>query len=167
MMDNLDKKAIAFLLRRGRGTWAELGRVLKLSAPAAADRVRKLEQKKFIRGYSAVVDAEALGYPLLAFVLVTLGSPRKRIAFLRAIQPMEEITECHHVAGDGDYLLKVRCRSTGDLDRILVQELKDRLGAAQTRTTIVLSTLKETTAVPLGRYNWQGTGKGGGGLKRN
>jgi Lrp/AsnC family leucine-responsive transcriptional regulator len=149
-IDDSDKKAIGFLLRNGRGTWAELGRVLELSAPAAADRVRRLEQKGLIRGYSAVVDAGALGYPLLAFVLVTLASQRKRALFLKAIQKMDEVVECHHVAGDGDYLLKVRCRNTADLDRLLVRELKDRLGAAQTRTTIVLSTSKETVAVPLG-----------------
>jgi Lrp/AsnC family leucine-responsive transcriptional regulator len=146
-----DRKAIALLLRRGRATWAELGGVLHLSPPAAADRVRKLEQKGVIRGYSAVVNPDAVGYPLLAFVLVTLGTQRRRTAFRKAIQQMGEITECHHVAGDGDYLLKVRCRSTSDLDRILVRELKDRLGAAQTRTTIVLSTLKETTTLPLDR----------------
>jgi len=146
-----DRKAIGLLLRRGRATWAELGGVLKLSPPAAADRVRRLEQKGVIRGYSAVVNPDALGYPLLAFVLVTLGTQRRRVAFLKAIRQMEEIAECHHVAGDGDYLLKVRCRGTSDLDRILVRELKDRLGAAQTRTTIVLSTLKETTTLPLDR----------------
>lgn len=146
-----DKKAIDLLLRRGRATWAELGRVLKLSAPAAAERVRRLERKGVIRAYSAVVNAEALGYPVLAFVLVTLGTQRKRVAFVKAIGQMGEVSECHHVAGDGDYLLKVRCRSTAHLDQLLVRELKGRLGAAQTRTTIVLSTLKETTTLPLGR----------------
>jgi Lrp/AsnC family transcriptional regulator, leucine-responsive regulatory protein len=149
-MTDSDKKAIDFLLRNGRATWTELGRVLKLSPPAAADRVHKLEQKGVIRAYSVVVDAEALGYPVLAFVLVTLGSQRKRMAFLKAVRNMGEVTECHHVAGDGDYLLKIRCRSTGHLDRILVQDIKDRLGATQTRTTIVLSTVKETTTLPLG-----------------
>lgn len=142
---------MGFLLRRGRGTWAELGRILNLSAPAAADRVHRLEQKGVIRGYAAKVDANALGFPLLAFVLVTLGTQRRRPAFLKAIQQMGEITECYHVAGDGDYLLKVRCRDTTDLDRVLIQELKDRLGAAQTRTTIILFTAKETMALPLAR----------------
>lgn len=148
-LDDSDRKAIAILFRNGRATWAELGKLLKLSPPAAADRVRRLEQKGIIKGYTAVVDAEAAGYPLLAFVLVTLGSHRRRTAFLRAISLMPEVTECHHVAGDGDYLLKVRCRNTADLDRILLRELKDRLGADQTRTTIVLSSAKETFRVPL------------------
>jgi Lrp/AsnC family leucine-responsive transcriptional regulator len=96
-----------------------------------------------------LADHESLGYPLVAFVSVTLGSHRNRSAFLRAIEKLEEISECHHVAGDDDYLLKARCRGTNDLDRLLARELKDRIGVAKTRTTIVLSTAKETVRVPL------------------
>jgi DNA-binding Lrp family transcriptional regulator len=71
-------------------------------------------------------------------------------AFLRAIAKMEQVAECHHVAGDDDYLLKVRCRGTQDLDHLLASELKDKLGVARTRTTIVLSTAKESVLVPIG-----------------
>jgi len=148
-MDSLDRKALAFLMKNGRASWAHLGQHLGLSAPCAADRVRKLEQSGVIRGYVPLLDAESLGYPLVAFVSVTLDSHRQRSAFLGAIEKLEEIVECHHVAGDDDYLLKVRCRSTKDLDRLLAHELKDRMGVAGTRTIIVLSTAKETLRVPL------------------
>ena len=116
-MDSLDRKALAFLMKNGRASWADLGQHLGLSAPSAADRVHKLEQSGVILGYAPLLDSELLGYPLVAFVSVTLGSQRNRSAFLRAIEKLEEISECHHVAGDGDYLLKVRCRGTKDLDR--------------------------------------------------
>ena len=145
-IDALDRKALDFLAKRGRATWAELGQLLGLSPPAAADRVRKLEEKGVIRGYAALLDPEALGYPLVAYVLVSLGGQRRRMAFLKAIERMVEVVECHHVAGEGDYLLKVRCQGTRDLDRLLVRELKDRLGVAHTQTTIVLSTAKEALA---------------------
>jgi Lrp/AsnC family transcriptional regulator, leucine-responsive regulatory protein len=102
-----------------------------------------------IRGYAPLLDAESLGYPLVAFVSVTLGSRRHRSAFLRAIEKLEEVSGCHHVAGDNDYLLKVRCRGTEDLDRLLARELKDRIGVAKTRTIIVLSMAKESLHVPL------------------
>jgi Lrp/AsnC family transcriptional regulator, leucine-responsive regulatory protein len=148
-LDGLDRKALTLLMKHGRATWAELAQTLGLSPPAAADRVRKLEQQGVIRGYAALLDGASLGYSLVAYVLVSLGSQRKRLAFLRAIESMQEIAECHHIAGEGDYLLKVRCRDTHDLDRILVRELKDGLGVAHTRTTVVLSTLKETVAVPI------------------
>jgi Lrp/AsnC family transcriptional regulator, leucine-responsive regulatory protein len=148
-MDSLDRKALVFLMENGRASWADLGQHLGLSAPSAADRVRKLEQTGVIRGYAPLLDAESLGYPLVAFVSVTLGSHRNRSAFLRAIDKLDEVSECHHVAGDDDYLLKVRCRGTRDLDRLLARELKDRIGVAKTRTIIVLSTAKETLRVPL------------------
>jgi Lrp/AsnC family transcriptional regulator, leucine-responsive regulatory protein len=148
-MDTLDKKALALLMRHGRATWAELGETLGLSAPSAADRVRKLEDAKVITGYAAVLDATAVGYPLTAFIFVTLSAQRNRSAFLRAIAKMPQVTECHHVAGDDDYLLKARCRTTADLDDLLAKQLKEKLGIARTRTTIVLATAKETVQIPI------------------
>src|ERR1700719_1813634 len=126
-VDTLDKKAIAFLMKRGRATWAELGQLLGLSAPSAADRVRKLEEQGVLRGYAAIGDATLLGYPLTAYVSVSLASHRQRATFLRAIEKIEQVAECHHVAGDDDYLLKVRCRGTQDLDHLLARQLKEKL----------------------------------------
>ena len=140
-------------MRNGRATWAELGQLLGLSAPAAAERARRLEEKGIIKSYAALVAPEPLGVPLLAFIAVTLDDSRKRAAFLNAIKSMPNVLECHHVAGDDDYLLKIRCGGTGDLDRLLSHELKDRLGVARTRTTIVLATAKETVCIPLPREN--------------
>ncbi len=136
-------------MRNGRATWAELGQLLGLSAPSAADRVRKLEQRGVIRGYAALVDPASVGHPLTAYISVSLASHRNRAAFLRAIDKMDHVVECHHVAGDHDYLLKVRCRGTQDLDDLLAKELKDKLGVAHTRTIIVLSTAKESVRVPI------------------
>jgi Lrp/AsnC family transcriptional regulator, leucine-responsive regulatory protein len=148
-ISTLDVKALQTLMRNGRTTWAELGQLLGLSAPSTADRVRKLEQRGIIRGYAALVDPALAGYPLTAYVSVSLASHRNRAAFLRAISKMEQVAECHHVAGDDDYLLKVRCRGTQDLDHLLATQLKDKLGVARTRTTIVLSTAKESVRVPI------------------
>ena len=148
-MDSLDTKALQALMRNGRATWAELAGALGLSAPAAADRVRKLEQRGIIRSYTAVVDNAALGYVLTAFVSVTLANQRNRADFLKGIEKLDEVVECHHVSGDDDYLLKVRCRGTQDLDRLLAVELKEKIGVARTRSTIVLSTAKESVGVPI------------------
>jgi len=136
-------------MRQGRATWAELGQLLGLSAPSAADRVRKLEEAQVITGYAALLDPTAVGYPLTAFIFVTLANSRNRAAFLRAIAKMEQVSECHHIAGDDDYLLKVRCRTTANLDQLLAKELKDKLGVARSRTTIVLATAKESVQIPL------------------
>jgi Lrp/AsnC family leucine-responsive transcriptional regulator len=149
-VDALDYKALALLMERGRAPWTEIGQVLALSAPAAAERVRKLEEHSVILGYRAIANPEALGLPLLAFVQVTLPGAKERPAFLEAIARHEQVVECHHIAGDDDYLLKVRCKSTADLERFLTATLKDRLGVARARTTIALTTVKETTALPVG-----------------
>ncbi len=148
-MDDLDRKTLRFLMTQGRGTWAELGKLLHLTAPAAAERARKLEAEGVILGYAAIVDAQKLGFPLTALIAVTIGDQRKRSNFLRLAERHEQIVECHHVAGEDDYLLKVRCRGTQDLDHFLSKTLKDGdLGVVRTRTTVVLSTAKETVRLP-------------------
>src|ERR1700732_5288927 len=148
-LKSLDVKALKLLMRSGRDTWGDLAPRPGLSAPSAADRVRKLEQRGVIRGYAALIDPACVGHPLTAYISVSLASHRNRAAFLCAIDKMDQVAECHHVAGDDDYLLKVRCRGTQDLDHLLAKELKDKLGVARTRTTIVLSTAKESVRVPI------------------
>jgi len=148
-VDTIDRKALAHLMADGRASWAELGEQLGLSAPAAAERVRKLEQRGVIRQFAAVADPTLAGYPVLAFVFVTLLSQSRRKAFLAAVGRNGSILECHHVAGDDDYLLKVRCQTMGDLDLLLSEDLKGRMGVARTRTTVVLGSAKETTALPV------------------
>ena len=149
MISILDYKALQRLMVQGRATWAEIAADLGMSAPAAAERVRKLEQQMVIKGWAALVDPAAVGYPMTAFIAVTLDRPKHRAPFLQAVMDMPAVVECHHVAGEGDYLLKVRCRGTADLDQLLSVGLKGLAGVVQTRTTIVLSTWKETVATPI------------------
>jgi Lrp/AsnC family transcriptional regulator, leucine-responsive regulatory protein len=148
-MDTIDMKAVERLQLAGRESWATLGIALGMTGPAAAERVRRLEADGVIRGYAALIDPQLVGAPLTAFVAVTLERPGNRAAFLRRIGRLIEVQECHHVAGDYDYLLKVRCAGTIDLDRLLTDELKSVPGVASTRTTVVLRTMKESVIVPL------------------
>ncbi|NER85068.1 MAG: Lrp/AsnC family transcriptional regulator, partial [Leptolyngbya sp. SIO1D8] len=128
---------------------SELAAHLGLSAPAAADRVRKLEERGVIQRYVTQVDPYRLGYDLTAFISVTLEYSCDRDEFLRHVHAMAEIQECHHVTGDDDYLLKVRCQGTQGLEHLITAGLKQVPGVLRTRTTIVLSTVKETIALPL------------------
>lgn len=136
-------------MKEGRLTWAELGERLGLSAPAAAERVRKLEERGVIRGFAALADPEIAGFPVLAYVFVTLESQAKRKVFAEAVRKHEAIQECHHVAGEDDFLLKVRCRGMKELERLLAEDLKSRMGIARTRTTVVLGTAKESIVLPV------------------
>ncbi|MGF1498758.1 MAG: Lrp/AsnC family transcriptional regulator [Elainellaceae cyanobacterium] len=148
-LNETDLKVIHHLMVQGRITWSELAGLLELSAPATADRVRRLEERQVITGYAALVNPEFVGCSLAAFIAVTLDRPKHRDAFLKKVQLMPEVQECHHVTGDDDYFLKVRCRDTQDLERLISDELKSMTGVLKTRTTIVLSTAKETPMLPI------------------
>ncbi|MCC7341586.1 MAG: Lrp/AsnC family transcriptional regulator [Bryobacterales bacterium] len=145
MMDELDTKALSLLHQNGRISWAELAQHLHLSAPAAAERVRKLEERGIIRGYGALLDPASFGLGLTAFVAVTLNKCKHRKPFLRAIKKLPEVLECHRVTGEDDYLLKVLVRDTTHLDQLLGESLRAIEGVQRTKTTVVLATLKETT----------------------
>jgi Lrp/AsnC family leucine-responsive transcriptional regulator len=148
-MDGFDLKIIVCLMNRARTSWAELGNMLGLSAPAAAERVHKLEEKGTIKGYAALVDPEALGYDKAAFISVTLDRPEHRQTFLQTMSEMPQILECHHVAGDDDYILKVRSKGTRGIEQLISEKIKAIPGVIKTRTTIILSTVKETPVLPL------------------
>lgn len=148
-MDPIDKAALHRLMRDGRVTWAELAQTLGLSPAATAERVRRLERRGLIRGYAALAAPDVLGLDLTAFVAVTLERAADRAAFLALVERLDVVQECHHVAGDYDYLLKLRCAGTRDLERLISRELKDGLGVAATRTIVVLSTNKESPVLPL------------------
>ncbi|MGF1567882.1 MAG: Lrp/AsnC family transcriptional regulator [Nodosilinea sp.] len=148
-LDDLDIKILSRLLQQGRITWSELASQLQLSAPATADRVKRLEERGVIAGYSARLNAAALGLDLTAFMAVTLDQPQHREGFLAEVACTAAILECHHVTGDDDYLLKVRCRNTKALEELITHRIKAIPGVLKTRTLIVLSTVKETQAPPL------------------
>ena len=147
-LDEIDSKIVRCLMRQGRITWSELANLLGLSAPAAADRVRRLEERGVIQGYAAQINPEAADCELLAFIAVNLEQAQQREAFLHKVEVLVEIQECHHVTGADDYWLKVRCRNSKALERLISQELKS-LDGLKTRTTIALSTVKETSALPI------------------
>lgn len=148
-MDSNDIKAISILMKNGRITWAELGGYLGLSSPATAERVRRLEEQGTIKGFTALIDPEAVGCDLTAFIAITLEHPEHRDHFLTNVEKMKEVQECHHITGDDDFLLKVRCKGTRDLERVISDQIKSIPGVTRTRTTIVLNTYKETPMLPI------------------
>ena len=148
-MDTNDIKTLGLLQDDGRASWTRLGELLGVTGPAAAERVRRLEQRGIIRGFTALIDPESVGLALTAFIAVSLEKPTHRAAFLERVQALPEIQECHHCTGDDDYLLKVRCRGVSDLDRVINTELKAVRGVLRTRTTIVMRTSKDSSALAL------------------
>ncbi len=144
----LDSKLLRALVKNARATWAELGLLIGYSPPAAAERVRRLEERGVILGFTAWLNPELAGYPLTAYVAVILDKPAQRHAFLKKIMRMERVLEVHHTAGSEDYLVKVVSASVRDLDSFLGDALKTIPGVARTRTTIVLATAKNRPLLP-------------------
>lgn len=136
-------------MSQGRITFAELGNILDLSAPAAADRVRRLEEKGVIKGYAAIVNPDSVGCGLTGYITVTLERPEHRESFLKLVRETPAVQECHHITGDEDYILKVRCAGISDLENLVSERLKGVPGLLKTRTNIVMSTVKDTTVLPL------------------
>lgn len=137
VLDDRDLEIIAALQEDARATYAEIGRRAGLSPSSVHDRVRKLEQAGVIRAYRAVVDPEALGLSVTALIAVTPLDPTQADDLPQRVEDFREVEDCFSVAGEANYILKVRTRTTEHLED-LIRRLRER-GGVQTRTTVVLS----------------------------
>jgi Lrp/AsnC family transcriptional regulator, leucine-responsive regulatory protein len=138
-LDQLDLALLEALQRNGRSTFAELGALVGLKAPAVHDRVKRLEARGHIRGYSAQLDSRSLGLELIAFVSCYTTPDTAYAQFTKLLSEMPEVVEVHSVAGEETYICKVVTRSTQHLDDLLAR-LKALPGMGRTKTTIVLTT---------------------------
>ena len=148
MLDLVDHQILSLLQENARTPHAEIARRVGMAASAIVERVRKLEERGVIRGYATDLDPRALDLGLLAFVFVRTtdrGSPdtADRLAAVPGV------LEVHDVAGEDCYLVKVRAADPEDLYRRLRETFTTIPAVLSTRTTIVLKTLKATTALPL------------------
>jgi Lrp/AsnC family transcriptional regulator, leucine-responsive regulatory protein len=137
VLDEIDSEILRLLRVDGRMSWQELGAAVGLSANAASDRVRRLRRARVITGFVALVDPAAGGRHLEALVGVTLKRGIDSDAFATAAAKLASVVEVLHLSGSPDYQLRVACRDTAELDTLL-RTLRNRLGAADTETTIVL-----------------------------
>ncbi len=155
-MDDIDWRILEELQRDGRVSYSELGRRVSLTAPAVAERVRRLEEAGVITGFRAEVDASRLGYPITAFIRWTASGPDCAILGERA-KEISEVLECHRITGETSYILKVGTSSVGHLERLL-----DRLMPhGSTITSVVLSS--SVVHRPIGRPARDGDERGAGG----
>lgn len=148
MLDDIDLTIIELLTANARASFSELAEQIGLSGPSTAERVRRLEERQVIRGYAARVDPEAFGLGLTAFISVTLVGSADRQGFLEEVVNLHEVVECHHVAGNDDYLLKVHVSGTRGLEFFVSDCLKALQGIERTHTTVVLSTALDRPLSP-------------------
>ncbi len=150
-MDELDRAILQILQTDGRISNADLARRVNLSPPAVHARVRRLEEAGIISAYVALLDWEQLGYDMLCFIHISLKqhTPETVADFRAAVQNLPEVLECHHVTGESDYLLKVAIRNRQDLERFVVDRLTPVPGIGRIHTSLALTEVKNTTALPI------------------
>jgi len=149
MIDDKDLKILSILQSNARVSNADIAREIGMAQSATLERVRKLEERGVVRGYEARVDPVALELGLLAFVFVRASEPAHEARCARGIAEIPEVLEVHHIAGEDCYLAKVRARDTEHLSRVLREGFGGVDPSITTRTTIVLSTVKEQSSLPL------------------
>jgi Lrp/AsnC family transcriptional regulator, leucine-responsive regulatory protein len=136
-MEDIDRRIVALLAEDGRMSFTDLGKETGLSTSAVHQRVRRLEKRGVIRGYRAIIDQEALGLPLTAFVSIKAFDATAEDEAPTKIAKVKGVEACYSVAGDEAYILKVRVSSPVALEGLL-GEIRAIAGVS-TRTTVVLS----------------------------
>ena len=149
MIDGTSRAILQSLQGDARISNAEIGRRVGLAPSAVFERIRKLEERGTLRGYTATIDPTAVDLGLLAFVLVRSDEPRGAPRTEAALVALPEVQEVHHVAGEDCFMLKVRVRDTTALNDLLADRIGGLEGVRSTKTTIVLRTAKETSMIPI------------------
>lgn len=148
-MDSIDIKIIGLLQKNARITASEIGGRINLSVPAVSERLKKLESSGIIEQYTAIINHRQLNKHLTAIMFISLERPKFTDRFVEFVSGEGEILECHYLAGDFDYSLKILTESTETLEALL-NRIKSVQGVQKTRTIVVLSTIKNNYSITLG-----------------
>lgn len=152
-MDSFDQKILSLLQADSRISMASLGEAVGLSASACHRRVKLLEEAGIIRSYVAVLDREALGLRVELFVTVALSSQASNVleAFETAVRRVPEIVECHLLAGQADYLMRIVISDMAEYEALHRTRLTSLPGVAKMETTFNLRSITSNRGLPLNR----------------
>ena len=150
-LDELDKKIIRILQKEGRLSNKELSERINLTTTPTLERVRRLEKRNIIEGYSAKVNRQFVGKGFSAFVSVTLSVHQLNLMdeFTSAIKSIPEILACYNTTGEGDFLLHIVARDVKDFEQLMRTKLTTLPDVQRLHTSIVLSTIKEDSNIPV------------------
>jgi Lrp/AsnC family leucine-responsive transcriptional regulator len=146
-MDGVDLQLVGALRENGRASWAELGRLVGMSGPSVQERVRRLEDQGVITGYQALVSAPALGLGVSALVDLYQSDDMDGEDVVAQLRDIVEVEDCWYVAGDENFVVKVRAGDVAGLESV-VAKLRHVRGVSRTRTTVVLATNWEGRTLP-------------------
>ena len=145
LLDATGIKLLSVLQENARLSYAELGRRIGLSPAATAERLKRLEDAGVITGYRVDIDREALGLPILAIIRMSCDGARYR-PFLKAVKALQNVVECHHVAGGDAFILKVVAHSVEELEGLVEKLLEHGVPT----TSVVFSSPVVRRSLPVG-----------------
>ena len=150
-LDKTDKQILKILQTKGRITNAQLAIDVGLSPAPTLERVKKLEKLGIIESYHASLNYAAIGLGVSTFVKVTLNSHNKEAInrFAEQMHEVEEVVECHHTTGTADFMLKVVARDIPAYQELMLESITEILDISEIESMVVLSTLKDSKAVPI------------------
>lgn len=147
-LDKVDIALLQLLQEGGRITRSDLAKQIGKSIPVVSERMRRLEEAGVISGYKTLVNPRKVGLEVMAFVVLQVESSTHFPGIIEHANEEPQVLECHALTGEGSHLLKLHAQSTAKLERLLAT-IQSWPGVKNTRTSIVLSSPKHTTTLPL------------------
>tara|TARA_R110000868_G_scaffold1211_6_gene9424 strand:- start:15299 stop:15778 length:480 start_codon:yes stop_codon:yes gene_type:complete len=148
LLDDIDIAILNHLQENGRAQRNKIAELVKLSVPSVSERMKKLEERGLIQGYHAILNSKDFNFDITAFLFVQVDGSENYPEFVRKVSNESEVLECHSITGDGSHLLKVRTKNTASFERLL-STIQSWEGVDKTRSNLVLSSFKETRALPI------------------
>lgn len=150
-LDELDRRILRTLQKNGKITNKDLAEEIGLSPAPTLERVKKLEHSGIIKSYHAELDSQKLGLGVNTYVQVSLKGHNKTNIdiFTATIDKIDEVIECHHVTGSGDFLLRVVAKDIPSYQLFMLEKISDIEVVASLQTMVILSTFKDTKAIPI------------------
>ena len=154
-LDDIDIAILNHLQHDGRAQRNKIAEKVHLSVPSVSERMRKLEEKKLIEGYYAVINAKKFHIDITAFIFVEVDGSANYPIFVDKAVKESEVLECHSITGDGSHVLKIRTHNTESLEKLL-SRIQSWQGVKRTRSNVVLTSFKETREIPIESDNISG-----------
>ncbi len=150
-LDKIDLHILQRMQTNARISNVDLARELEMAPSAVLERVKKLEQSGLIKSYHATLDKEKLGLGVNIFILVSLSSHKMNQikAFVDKINTIKEVVECHHITGQGDFLLKVLVKDIPAYQSLILDTLSQIEEIGNMQSMVALSTFKDSKVLPI------------------
>ena len=148
-IDDIDLRILDMLQRNGKLSQAKIAGAVGLTTPSVNERIKKMERHGMIKGFVALLDHDKMGLPLTAYVDIALEHPRFEKSFIDDLEKLLAVQECHYLAGDFAYRLKVKASTPGSLADFIQNRLLAIRGVARARACLSLSSKKDSTLLPL------------------